>query len=181
MKRQRKPITPEMIRKYFGPGARITGFAGRYTVRTANGGEVKISQTNIDPVYGGSDVYRAAVLLSDEAWGGGEVYGGSAEFKLAVLAHGEAEGVNLRVAERGWLSRAFVAALIVVIGSNVLDKSYHGPTISAVIALLVWLLMKRAAKRRAQRESEQLGFAFPRTGGDPRDASREDAERGSWL
>jgi len=181
MKRQRKTITPEMIRQYFGQSARIRSFAGRYTVRTSNGGEVKISQTNIDPVYGGSDVCRAAVLLSNEAWGGGRVHGGSPEFKLAMLAHGEAEGVNLRVAERGRWARAFVAALIVFIGSNVLDRSYHGPTISGVIALVFWLLMRRAAKRRAQREAEQLGFQFPRVGGDPRDASREDAEREGWL
>jgi hypothetical protein len=62
-----------------------------------------------------------------------------------------------------------------------LDRSYHGPLISGVIALLVWLVMKRAAKRRAQHEAEELGFAFPRVGGGPRDALREDAEREGWL
>lgn len=181
MKRERKPITPEMIRKYFGKSARITGFAGRYRVRTVDGGEVKISQSNINPLYGGSDVYRAAVLLAKEAWGSGKVHGGSAEFKLAMLAHGESEGMNLRVAERGRFARAFVAALIVLIGSNILDKSYHGPVISGLIALVVWLLMKWAAKLRAQRESEQLGFHYPRVHGGAGEASNEDLQEGGWL
>jgi hypothetical protein len=73
-----------------------------------------------------------------------------------------------------------VASLIVVIGSNVLDKSYHGPLISGVIALVVWLLMKWAAKRRAERETDQMGFPFPNTGGDAREASDEDL-KGGWL
>ena len=35
MKQQRKPITPEMIRRYFGQDARITSLRGlRYWVRT---------------------------------------------------------------------------------------------------------------------------------------------------
>jgi hypothetical protein len=99
MKRQRKTITPEMICKYFGQSARINrGLMGGYRVTTPNGGEIKISQSNIDPIYGGSDVYRAAVLLANEAWGGGKV-NGPAAFKLAVIAHSEAEGINMRVAD----------------------------------------------------------------------------------
>jgi len=181
MKRERKPITPEMIRKYFGNSARITGFAGRYRVRTASGGDVKISQSNINPLCGGSDVYRATVLLAKEAWGGGKVHGGSVEFKLACLSHGEAEDVTMRVGERGAYARMFVAALIVVIGSNVMDRSYHGPVISGVVALVVWLFMKWAAKRRAQTEAEQLEFRYPRVHGGAGEASNEDLQEGGWL
>jgi hypothetical protein len=176
MKRKHKSITPEMIRRYFGQNARITSFMGRYRVRTEDGGEVKISQSNINLLYGGSDVHRAVVLLGNEAWGDLTVNGGPAEFKLAMLAHGEAEGVNTRIKPRGAFGSAFVATLIVVIGSNVMD-----PVLSGVLALIVWLLLRRAAKLDAQREAEKLGFAFPRVGGDPRNARREDAEREGWL
>lgn len=181
MKRKKVPITAEMIRKYFGQNARITGFAGRFKVRTANGGEIKISQSNIEPIFGGSDVYSACVRLSQEAWGGGQVYGDSAESKLSLLAHGEAEGVNLRVAERGGFGRAFVAGLIFIVGWNVFDLSYPSLLISGVIALVVWLLLKRGAKRQAQREAERLGYTFPRVGSAPRGAAHDDAERKGWL
>lgn len=181
MKRQRKKITPEMIRKYFGQDARITqSLFGGFRVRTPRGGDIKISQSNINPVYGGSDVYRAAVLLSQEAWGGGRVKG-PAEFKLAVLSHGEAEGVNMRVKERGFLARLVIAWLIVVVGCNVLDKSYHGPLISGGLALAVWLLMKWAAKRRAEHETDQMGFPFPRTAGGAKETPDEDLRTGGWL
>jgi hypothetical protein len=176
MKREHKLITPEMIRRYFGQDARITSFMGRYRVRTADGGEVKISQSNINPLYGGSDVHRAITLLGNEAWGGLTVNGGPAEFKLAMLAHGEAEGVNIRIRPRGTFGSALVAALLVVIGSSFMD-----PVLSGVLALIVWLLLRRSAKLDAQREAEKLGFAFPRVGGDPRNARREDAEREGWL
>src|ERR1700722_1112465 len=134
MKRKHKSITPEMIRRYFGQNARITSFMGRYRVRTEDGGEVKISQSNINLLYGGSDVHRAVVLLGNEAWGDLTVNGGPAEFKLAMLAHGEAEGINTRIKPRGIFGSALVAAVIVVIGSNVMD-----PVLSGVLALIVWL------------------------------------------
>src|ERR1700722_15963535 len=135
MKRERKTITREMIQRYFGANARITSFLGRYTVRTARGGEVKISQSNINPICGGSDVYRAAVLLTDEAWGGGRV-NGPADFKMVALAHAEYEGVDMRVKERGGFARivvAALAALIVLICFNVVDSDY-GPVISGIVA-----------------------------------------------
>jgi hypothetical protein len=175
MKRERKTITPEMIRKYFGQNARITRrIADGWRVRTANGGEIKISQSNINPVYGRADVYRAAVLLANDAWGGGTV-NGPPDFMLAMLAHGENESVNLRVRERGAVARAVVACLIVVIGCKVID-----PVVCGVIALLVWLLMKWAAKRQAEHETDQMGFNFPRST-DAREATDEDLREGGWL
>ncbi len=180
MKPKTIPITREMIERYFGANARITSFLGRYTVRTARGGEVKITDRNINPICGGADVYRAAVLLADEAWGGGQVKG-PADFKMAALAHAEYEGVDMRVRERGGFARGLVATLIVVIGCNVLDASYYGPVISGVIALLVWLLMRRAARRRAQYETDQMSNRYPRTGGDAHEASDEDLKKGGWL
>jgi hypothetical protein len=182
MSRKRIPITREMIQRHFGASARITSFLGRYTVRTARGGEVKITDRYIDPICGGADVYRAAVLLADEAWGGGTVHG-PADFKIAALAWGESEHVVMRVAERGGFARivvAALAALIVLIGFDVVGSSY-GPIISGVIALLVWLLMKRAAKREAQHETDQMRFPYPRTGGDAREADDEDLKKGGWL
>jgi hypothetical protein len=179
MKPKCKTITPDMIRKYFGRSAKISSFAGRYTVKTPNGGKIKISQSQIKTIYGGSDVYRAATLLSREAWGGSKV-NGSPEFKLAMLAHGEAEGVNVQVGERGRWARMIVPFLI---GWAGMSWSDHGGWmfIWLFVAGVVWLLMKSAAKRQARQESDQLGFAFPRVGGDPRDALHEDAEREGWL
>jgi hypothetical protein len=175
MSRKRIPITRDMIQRHFGAGARISSFLGRYTVRTARGGEVKISQSNINPVCGGSDVYRAAVLLANEAWGGGRV-NGPADFKMAALAHAEHEGVDMRVRERGGFARGLVAALIVVIGSNFID-----PVVCGVLALLVWLLMRWVAKREAQHETDQMSNRYPRTGGDAHEADDEDLRKGGWL
>lgn len=177
MKRQRKTITPEMLRECFGPNARITSFLGRYTVRTARG-EVKISQTNINLVYGGADVYRAVVLLANEAWGGGKVKG-PADFKMVILAHGEAEGVNMHVAER-WYARAIVSFLVAFIGIGFSGPG-PAPFFWLFVGGVVWLLLKRGAKRRAQRETDQMGFPYPRTGGDAREAADEDLKKGGWL
>jgi hypothetical protein len=179
MKRELKTITPEMIREYFGQSARITSFAGRYTVKTAGGGEVKISQTNINPVYGGADVYRASVLLANEAWGGGKV-NGPADFKLAALAHAENEGVNMRVAESGHWTRMIVAFLVAWIGIAFSGPG-PGPFVWLFVGGVVWLLMKWVAKRRAQHETGEMGFPFPTTGGDAREASDEDLKKGEWL
>lgn len=178
MKRKKIPITPEMIRKYFGPNARITSFLGRYTVKTARGGEVKISQSNINPLYGGAEVYRAAVLLANEAWGGGKV-NGPADFKMAMLAHGEAEGVNMHVAER-WYARAIVSFLIAFVGIGFSGPG-PWPFFWLFVGGVVWLLLKRGAKRQAQRETDQMGFPYPRTGGDAKEASDEDLKKGGWL
>ena len=178
MKRKRIPITPEMIRTYFGQSARITSFMGRFTVRTPRGGEVKITQSNINPIYGGREVYRATALLADEAWGGGTV-NGPAEFKMAMIAHGEAEGVNMRVKER-WYARAIVSFLIAFLGI-----AFSGPGPAPFFWLfvggVVWLLLKRGAKRRAERETDQMGFPFPITGGDAREASDEELKKGGWV
>lgn len=179
MKRKRIPITREMIQRHFGASARITNFLGRYTVRTVRGGEVKISQSNINPICGGSDVYRAAVLLANEAWGGGKVKG-PADFKMAALAWAEHEGVDMRVKERGGFAQFFVVALILLIGCNVADTAL-GVAITGLVALLVWLLMRRAAKRQAQHETDQMSNRFPRTGGDAHETDDEDLKKGGWL
>ena len=175
MKRKRIPITPEMIRACFGPAAEISKFLGRYKVTMRDGGVVKIWQNNIKPVRASRDAYAGCARLVGEAWGGGQVKG-PPDFLLAMLAHGENEGVDLRVRERGAVARAVVAALIVVVGCEVID-----PVVCGVIALLVWLLMKWAAKRQAERETEQMRFDYPLTGGDAHEASDEDLKKGGWL
>jgi hypothetical protein len=180
MKRKRKTITPEMIRKYFGQNAGITRrLFGGFRVRTPRGVDIKISQSNINLVYGGSDVYRAAVLLSEEAWGGGKVKG-PAEFKLAVLAHGEAEDVNMRVAEPGRWTRMIVPFLIAWFGISVSDSCLGG-LVSLLVGGVVWLLMKLAAKRQAAHETQQMGFPFPRTAGSAKETPDEDLRTGRWL
>lgn len=181
MKRVLKTITPEMIRRHFGANAQITNFLGRYTVRTARGGEAKISQRNINPICGGSDVYRACVLLADEAWGGGKVKGPD-DFKAAALAHAEFEGVDMRVKERGGFARAVICAVIAWIGAAFTSPGNPWPGLcSCFIAGLLWLLLKRAAKHQAQHETDQMSNRYPRPGGDAHEASDEDLKKGGWL
>jgi len=179
MKREKKHITREMIQKHFGHDARITSFMGRYTVKTARGGEVKITQSNINPIYGGRDVYRATVLLANEAWGGGSV-NGPPEFKLAMLAHGDASGVNMRVKERGAVARLVFAFLVAWIG---IAFSGPGPWpfVWLFVGVVLWLLLRNGAKRRAQLETDQMGFPFPTTGGDAKEASDEELKKGGWV
>jgi hypothetical protein len=179
MKRKKIPITREMIRRHFGASARISSFLGRYTVRTARGGEVKISQSNISPICGGADVYRAAVLLANEAWGGGKVKG-STDFKMVALAWADHERVDMRVKERGGVARAIICFLIAWLGIGFSDPG-PWPVVWLVIAGVLWLLMKRAAKRQAQYETDQMSNHFPNAGGDAHEASDEDLKKGGWL
>lgn len=181
MKHKRIRITREMIRRHFGASARITSFLGRYTVKTPRGGECKITQRNINPICGGSDVYRASVLLANEAWGGGKV-NGPPDFKMAALAHAEFEGVDMRVKERGGFARAVICAVIAWIGIAFTSPGNPWPGLcSCFIAGLLWLLLKRAAKRMAQYETDQMSNRYPRTGGDAHEASDEDLKKGDWI
>ena len=64
-----KRIAKDLIRAYFGKGAKIGGFGGHYRITTPTGAEVLIKSNKIDLVVGGDDVYRACTLLSRELWG----------------------------------------------------------------------------------------------------------------
>jgi hypothetical protein len=183
MKPQLKPITSEMLRACFGPDAAIRKRLGWFRVTTRDGGEVQIRDSDIKPVRLSRRALAGCARLAGEAWGGGTV-SGSADFKMALFAWAEHEGVNnMRVKERGGFAGIVVAALaafIVLIALDVVGSSY-GPIISGVVALLVWLLMKRAAKQEAQRETEQMSFPFPSAGGDAKEADDEDLKKGGWL
>lgn len=181
MKRQLKTITPEMLRRRFGSNARIAGSGGCYRVATADGGEVKIRQGKMTAERDSSDMRRGCVLLAGEAWGGGKISGGeSTESKLVWLAHGSAAGVDMRLRPGGGFARGFVAFLVAWVGI-----SYSGPGVWPCVWLVVggvlWLLMRRGAKRKAEKEAEQLGYRYPRVGSGPRGALREDAEREGYL
>jgi hypothetical protein len=178
MKPKRKTITPEMIRQCFGPDAAITKRLGGYKVTTRDGGEVRITQRNLNPVRLSRRALAGCARLAGEAWGGGTV-NGPADFKLAALAWGESEGVNMQVAER-WYARAIVSFLIAFIGIA-FSGSGPWPFFWLFVGGVVWLLLKRGAKRQAQRETEQMSFQYPLTGGDAHEASDEDLKKGDWL
>jgi hypothetical protein len=181
MKRRKKPVTKDLIRKYYGKQARIRSrwFADGYKVRTATG-EVLISDDEATVVIGGDDMYRAATLLMHEARGGFTAYG-SREEVMTWLAHGEACGVNVRPGiKRGWFWRTVFACLF---GYGVMMMLNDDPTglKIALFAAWVWWLMARSAKRRLQQFANEVGFSFPRVHGMTGAASDDDLERGGWL
>lgn len=172
-------ITPEMLRACFGPDAAIRKRLGWFRVTTRDGGEVKINDHHINPVRVSRRAWAGCVRLAGEAWGGGTV-NGPPDFKLAAMAWAESEGVNMRVAEPGRWARFFVAATILFLGCNIADDGL-GVAITGLVALAVWLLMRGAAKRQAQLETDQMSFPFPNAGGDAEEANDEDLKKGGWL
>jgi hypothetical protein len=181
-----KRINRNLIRKYFGSGARITGFGGHYRVTTDTGGEVIISPNKIRTVFGGEDVYRAVALLSREKWGNkGVKVRGSQEFMLGAMLHGEANGLKVR-SDHSSRSAAFFRGLvcigIIAGGLKLCDPQNGGEILLTVgLAFVVFAAMKRSARREEQRKAEALGFHYPRTEGSAGAASTDDLERGGWL
>lgn len=166
MKRERKPVTKELIRKHFGKDAKVSSFGGRYRVKTSTGAEVVISAKKMKLIYGGDDAYRAMTLLMGECWGSGKVHG-SREFMLAAVAHGEAWGVNIQpnFRNRGatfvrWCAATFVFA----IGCMLLpDRGEYLDVLGVfLVCALVFRLMKCVARRDEQRKLETSGFIYPR-------------------
>jgi len=185
MKQQQKKITKDLIRKYYGPQAKIRGFGGHYRVKTPTGGEVLVRPNEIKILVGLDDVYRAAIRLAGECWGGARAANGSREFMLGCMLHGEAEGVNVYASfkdEWAGFRRFVVFVLIMLVGYAMgLEEVWPGIVFVGSIAACVWGLMKRAATREERRKAEELGFHYPRVHGQSRSASREDAARQGWV
>lgn len=179
-----KPVNRDLIRTYFGKGAKISGFGGHYRVTTPTGGEVLIKPNKIDLVFGGDDVYRAVTLLSREMWGSAAVRG-SREFVLGMMAHGEANDVNVRAdhsSRAAPFKRAFVFVCVVIAGL-MLGGARDGSVLvfTLLVAVAIWMAMKRSAKREEQRKAEQLGFHYPRVQGNAGAASDDELERKGWV
>ena len=166
VERRKKPVTKDLIRKYFGKNAKITGFCGHYCVKTAAGGEVEISDRKVKLVYGGDDVYRSMTLLIGACWETARAGHGSREFMLGAVAHGEAWGVNIQPDFRNrWAAfgRICVAVFVFFIGIQMLPEHADGTDLLIVLLLppVTFWLMKRSAKREEQRRLETSGFIFP--------------------
>ena len=184
MKRHR-PVTKDLIRKYFGRSAKILGFYGHYRVKTDSGGEVVISPNHAKIIFGGDDTYKALTLLMGECWGGAKASGGSREFMLGAMAHGEAWGVNIRPDYRdkgAAFARAVVFLLIVLVGFGLgAGKDAFGLLVTVFMAVVVVAAMARSAKRKEQAQAEAMGFHYPRVQGSARFSDDEDLEKGGLL
>jgi hypothetical protein len=178
-------ITREMVRQHFGGGAKIRSAGlGAWRVTTATGGEVVITQRKIRVKSGMDDVYRACVLLSREAWGGGTVQG-SREFVLGAVAHGEAWDVPIRpdYSKRGAGAKRFLVSFFIVIGALKIGiaQTNEGMLLTLAFALAVYFAMRHGSKQKAQKEAEQMGYHYPRVQGTAGAASHDDAERKGWV
>ena len=70
MKREAKPITRALVKKYFGKRANVYGFDGWYRITTPRGGLVRIGPGQTAKIiYGGDNVYAALIGLLGECWG----------------------------------------------------------------------------------------------------------------
>lgn len=181
-----KRITKEMVRQYFGSGAKIRTIGlGAWRVTTPTGGEAVITQTRIRVICNTEDVSRAFVLLCGEAWGGATVSDGSREFMLGAAAHGEASGVPIRTdfRKRGDGEIRFFVALFIFVAAVKLGfaETDEGVILTLAVAFLVYFAMRQSALQSARKEKEAMGFHYPRIHGEDRGASREDAARKGWL
>jgi hypothetical protein len=185
MKRKNKPVTKNMLRKYFGKDATIRGFWGDYRVTTPMGGKVVITPDKIKLVYGGDDVYRAVLLLIGECWGSAKAGPGSREFMLASVAHGEAWGVNIQPNFRDrWATFARWCAAIVVFWIGCMmgaDDSAAGAWLALAAAVAVFWLMKLKARAEEQRKLETGGFHFPRQHGGADYADDDECRKGGLM
>jgi len=177
-------ITKDVIRAYFGEGAKVWGFGGHFRVTTRTGGEVVIGPNQIKVILGGDDVHRACTLLARDKWGGATVRG-SREFMLGAVAHGEAWGVNIR-ADHSEPGAAFLRGLVfvgvVVVGLMMGGgQDATGMVVTLCVAAVVWWAMKQSAKREEQRKREQMGFHYPRVDGTAGAASHDHAKREGWV
>jgi Flp pilus assembly protein TadB len=104
---------------------------------------------------------------------------------LGMMAHGEANDVNVRADHSSRLApfaRAFVCACIVIAGLMI-GGAQDGSVLlfTLLVAVAIWMAMKRSAKREEQRKAEQLGFHYPRVQGSAGAASDDELERKGWV
>lgn len=179
---RRKRLTKDLIRKYFGRGARIRSrwFADGYKVTTPSGGELLISAKEFTIVIATDDVMHSMTLLGYELWGG-ITANGSREFIMAQMAHGEALGVNVRPGiKRGWFWRTVMITCVIYGAFAAINGDDDGIILVLFAAWILWL-MKRSAKRKLQQLAAEVGFNFPRVHGTAGASSDEDLEREGWV
>jgi hypothetical protein len=189
MRRKEKPITRALIRKYFGKNASIWDFGGWYRVTTPGGGLVRIGPgERARLVYGGDEVYRALMGLLGECWGVVKAGGlGSREVLLGAIAHGEALGVNVQPDFRDrWATFArWCVALGIIVASIAmkLDTTDTGAFLTLLVAVAVFFLMKRKARREEQYKLETGGFHYPRgtTGASFADEDEDELRKGGLI
>jgi hypothetical protein len=179
---KRRETTEAMIRKYFGPYARIEKkLFGSFVVRTPTGGHVEIEQDKYTIHAGGHDVHAAMTILGGEAWGGITAQG-SPEFILAMMAHGECTGVDVTpvVKPRSGCGAFILSVIVFLIVLGLAGKSGApaGGIMAALAASGVWALMKRSRQREAQQQAQALRYTFPLVYGSARYSSDEDLRRG---
>lgn len=177
-----RKITTDMIRRHFGPYARIEKkLFGGFRVTTPTGGEVEIQQDGYTMHAGGHDVHSAMIMLGGEAWGGVTAQG-PPEFILTMMAHGECTGVDVTpVVEPRSGCGAFILTVIVFFIVHGCAGQLGSPAafvIASVAAGAVWSLMKNGRKREAQRQAQALRYTFPLVQGSARYSNDEDLRRG---
>ncbi len=151
-RRKYKRITKELIRGYFGEDAKISWFGCPWRVKTLTGGEALISQREIKIIFGTEDVYRGAILLVGECWGGAVAHPGSNEFMLASVMHGEAAGVPIR-ADCGQRNAGLVQAL--VFGFILYVGCMMGGSDALPITLLVAVACRGHGSKRQTGKAEE--------------------------
>jgi hypothetical protein len=196
MRQQQKPVTPEILRKYFGKDAGITGFLGDYRVTTPSGGLVRFWGEKAKVVYGGDDVYRATVQTAGECWGSLTANGlRDRDLLIGLMAHGEALGVRVQpsfrdrkaTAKRWVLSALLYFLLCMMLGPD--DRNASSASggdayvwISLLIAVVFFLFLRRQALREEQRRIEAGGFHLPRGGaGGAGYADDDDLRKGGLI
>jgi type IV secretory pathway TraG/TraD family ATPase VirD4 len=103
MAKAKLSITKKLLKKYFGEDADISGLFGTYHVRLPNGASLKISDEGMAEVEGGPEIYRPAMALVRDVWGGTATVTGSAGHILSAMISGQSLGVDVSVKrERTW-------------------------------------------------------------------------------
>lgn len=180
MKHAKKPITRELVKKYFGEDATVIGFTNHFRVTTPGGGEVIITPHIIRRIYGGHNIYRAIVLLAGECWNGGHAWGCD-EFVAAAVAHGEAWGVDIEPSceSSGATFVRWVVAIAIVYGGCSAGDQYAIPAL--FIAFLVVVAMKRNTRSEQQQRLDERGFTMPKQTSGARFATDEDLKKGRVI
>ena len=96
-------ITKDLLKKYFGPAARINGGWGfGFTVKMASGASVEIAADGEMKNFRGSEIYPPAMQLMRDLFGSCTVSGNAQHVMLAAL-HGQPLGVEVNTEhKRSW-------------------------------------------------------------------------------
>lgn len=101
---KRPQITRELLRKYFGPTARIRGgwFFDWFTVTMPSGASVEIASDGRMKNFRGSEIYPMTSLLARDLFGSVTV-SGNAQHVMMVALHGQPIGLEVNAEhKRSW-------------------------------------------------------------------------------